>query len=258
MFLSRPKMAEALQDAILCFLVVFWGAESQLCIQSETAGGSRFLQASVCAYLRLRSSSHSNAGIAPLEWAQFLAKPEKDSWQRIEQLSLFLFPRSITWQSLRKLVSCLLRFCTLAVTFACPSTIKLVIRDLFCREQCYKFLFSNKNATPISKNMWCSFGRLWFVVIIVFSVCGCRKLIMKHQQLPEPDIFKETALGTAKKLVSLCSTKNCLSTFHWRWTFVEVTSSIIFKNYLINILCLFFFYILTGEWHLWIFGVDAA
>ena len=60
MFLSRPKMADV-QDAILCFLVVFWGAESQLCIQSEAAGGSHICR-HLCVYLRLRSSSQPTQG----------------------------------------------------------------------------------------------------------------------------------------------------------------------------------------------------
>lgn len=59
-FLSRPKMADV-PDAILCFLVVFWGAESQPCIQSEAAGGSHICR-HLCVYLRLRSSSQPTQG----------------------------------------------------------------------------------------------------------------------------------------------------------------------------------------------------
>lgn len=59
-FLSRPKMADA-RDAILCFLVVFWGAESQPRIQSEAAGGSHICR-HLCVYLHLRSSSQPTQG----------------------------------------------------------------------------------------------------------------------------------------------------------------------------------------------------
>lgn len=69
MFYLRPKMAGA-KVAILYFLVLFWGAESQPCIRSEAAGDSHVFDprqlatamfasvlVCVCVYICVRSST---------------------------------------------------------------------------------------------------------------------------------------------------------------------------------------------------------
>lgn len=120
-----------LQDAILCFLVVFWGAESQLCIQSEAAGGSHICR-HLCVYTSVWEAAASLHRDSPLEWAQFLAKTEKDSWHRVEQLSLFFFlsfdhmPES---QEASELFVGLSHIS--ALTLRCPLAVKLFVFDLF-------------------------------------------------------------------------------------------------------------------------------
>lgn len=74
--------------------------------------------AGICVCTSVWEAAASLHRDSPLEWAQFLAKTETNSWHRVEQLFFFFFPLSITCQSLRKPVSCLLGFHTLVLSLS--------------------------------------------------------------------------------------------------------------------------------------------
>lgn len=109
-------MADA-QDAILCFLVVFLGGRIPALYSIRGSWWKPYLQASVCVPPSERQQP-AYTGIAHWNELSFLAKTETNSWHRDEQLVFFcfFFPLSITCQSLRKPVSCLLGFHTLVLS----------------------------------------------------------------------------------------------------------------------------------------------
>lgn len=128
-FLNWPEMADT-QDAILCSLFCFGGQNPSFVLNQRQLVEAIF--AGICVCTSAWGAAASLHRDNPLEWAQFLAKMEQDSWHGVERLPFFFFffifdhmPES---QEASELFVGLSHICT--PTFWCRLTVKIFDHDL--------------------------------------------------------------------------------------------------------------------------------